>query len=51
MTEKEKVEVLHVLLNMFFFKFLILKFKPSRIEIFYRLPNANDFLNTFWNGL
>ena len=32
-----------------FFIILIPKFKPIAIEIFYRPPNANVFLNTFSN--
>ena len=32
-----------------FFKILMPKFKPIAVGIFYRPPNANDFLNTFSN--
>ena len=65
MIETEMVEVLHVileticvlmsrtffqiLLNIFFFEILIPKVKPIIIGIFYRPPNANDFLNIFSN--
>ena len=65
MTEIEMVEVWHVileticvlilriffqiLLNMFFFKILIPKVKTIPIGIFCRLPNPNDFSNTFSN--
>ena len=38
-----------ILLNIFFFKFLIPKVKPITIGIFYRSPNENDFLNIFSN--
>ena len=40
-----------ILLNMIFSKFLIPKVKPVAIGIFYRPPNANDFLNTFSNNI
>ena len=33
-----------------FFEILIPKVKPIAIGIFYRPPNANDFLNTFSNN-
>ena len=33
----------------FLSKILIPKVKPTATEIFYRLPNANDFLNIFSN--
>ena len=34
---------------MFFFETLIPHVKPTAIGIFYRPPNANDFLNIFSN--
>ena len=35
----------------FFFEILIPKVKPIAIGIFYRPPNANDFLDIFSNNL
>ena len=40
-----------ILLNMIFSKFLIPKVKPIAMGIFYRPPNANDFLSIFSNDI
>ena len=65
MTETERVEVLHVILeaicvlitqifcqiHVVFFLIPIPKVKPIALGIFYRPPNAEDFWKTFSNDL